>query len=207
VVRTGSLRTQSARHRVDHGTICGRSCANSGHYKPLCACVDRTFVKSKIRRAGVQKKFGLLPQSRRTRPGSQDPGRSVSPIRLRQRSSRRWASGKRDAPYFLVIIAPIASERPSYRFSGLMQHDRGLPKALPRCPQDGGLPSACDSRKVTGRVSAVRRTGLRLAATTVKAIPAVSPGQRKGGSVSASPAKRSLGCSERCIRNLAARQG
>jgi hypothetical protein len=39
--RTGSLRTQSARHRVDHGTICGRSCANSGHYKPLCACVDR----------------------------------------------------------------------------------------------------------------------------------------------------------------------
>src|SRR6266487_2992254 len=22
----------------------GRSCANSGHYKPLCACVDRTFV-------------------------------------------------------------------------------------------------------------------------------------------------------------------
>src|SRR5262249_27323463 len=23
------------RHRVDHGTICGRSCANSGHYKPL----------------------------------------------------------------------------------------------------------------------------------------------------------------------------
>ena len=34
-VRTGSLRTQSARHRVDHGTICGRSCANSGHYKPL----------------------------------------------------------------------------------------------------------------------------------------------------------------------------
>jgi hypothetical protein len=30
VVRTGSLRTQSARHRVDHGTIYGRSCANSG---------------------------------------------------------------------------------------------------------------------------------------------------------------------------------
>jgi hypothetical protein len=38
--------TQSARHRVDHGTICGRSCANSEHYKPLCACVDRTFVNS-----------------------------------------------------------------------------------------------------------------------------------------------------------------
>src|SRR5262245_29524388 len=51
-----------------------------------------------------------------------------------------------------------------------------------------------------------RRTGLRLAATSVKAIPTVSPAQRKGGSVSASPAKRPLGCSERCIRNLAARQ-
>src|SRR5260370_35025879 len=44
MVRTRSLRTQSARHRVDHGTICGRTCANSGHYKALCACVDRTFV-------------------------------------------------------------------------------------------------------------------------------------------------------------------
>ena len=44
MVRTRSLRTQSARHRVDHGTICGRSCANSGHYKPLCAYVDRIFV-------------------------------------------------------------------------------------------------------------------------------------------------------------------
>ncbi len=45
--RTGSLRTQSARHRVDHGTICGRSCANSGNYKPLCACVDRTPGRSR----------------------------------------------------------------------------------------------------------------------------------------------------------------
>jgi hypothetical protein len=26
---------------VDHGTIWGRSCANSGRCKPLCACVDR----------------------------------------------------------------------------------------------------------------------------------------------------------------------
>jgi hypothetical protein len=42
VARTGLLRTQSARRRVDHGTICGRSCANSGHCKPLCAYVDRT---------------------------------------------------------------------------------------------------------------------------------------------------------------------
>jgi hypothetical protein len=46
--RTGSLRTQSGRHRVDHGTICGRSCANSEHYKPICACVDRTFVNPKF---------------------------------------------------------------------------------------------------------------------------------------------------------------
>jgi Cation efflux family len=49
-VRTGSLRTQSARHWVDHGTISGRSCANSGHYKPLCARVDRTkFVRAGVR--------------------------------------------------------------------------------------------------------------------------------------------------------------
>jgi hypothetical protein len=35
---------------VDHGTICGRNCANSGHYKPLCACVDRTkFVRAGVR--------------------------------------------------------------------------------------------------------------------------------------------------------------
>jgi len=31
-------------HRVDHGTISGRSCAKSGHYKSLFACVDPTFV-------------------------------------------------------------------------------------------------------------------------------------------------------------------
>jgi hypothetical protein len=41
----------TARHRVDHGTICGRGCANSGHYKPLCACVDRTFVNPNSFRA------------------------------------------------------------------------------------------------------------------------------------------------------------
>ena len=54
MARTRSLRTQWARHRVDHGTICGRSCAKSGHYKPLCACVDRTFINP-TSRAGVQK--------------------------------------------------------------------------------------------------------------------------------------------------------
>ena len=63
-----------------------------------------------------------------------------------------------------------------------------------------------EGHRARQRDSHDRRTGLRLAATTVKAIPTVSPAQRKGGSVSASPAKRPLGCSERCIRNLAARQ-
>src|SRR5947208_15096831 len=52
-VRPGSLRTQSARHRVDHGTICGRSCVNSGHCKPLCACVDRTKFVAPASVAGV----------------------------------------------------------------------------------------------------------------------------------------------------------
>jgi hypothetical protein len=41
----------SARHSIDHGTICGRSCAHSGHFKPLYARVNRTFCQ--IRRAGV----------------------------------------------------------------------------------------------------------------------------------------------------------
>jgi hypothetical protein len=53
--RTGSLRTQSARHRVNHGTICGRSCANWGHYKPLCACVDRSFVNRNSSRRRPEK--------------------------------------------------------------------------------------------------------------------------------------------------------
>jgi hypothetical protein len=46
---------KSGQRRVDHGTICGRSCANSGHYKPLCACVDRTFVNSNL--PGVRSNF------------------------------------------------------------------------------------------------------------------------------------------------------
>jgi hypothetical protein len=53
--RTGSLRTQSARHRVNHGTICGRSCANWGHYRPLCACVDRSFVNRNSSRRRPEK--------------------------------------------------------------------------------------------------------------------------------------------------------
>jgi hypothetical protein len=63
-----------------------------------------------------------------------------------------------------------------------------------------------EGHRARQRDSRDRITGLRLAATTVRAIPTPSPGQRKGGSISASPAKRPLGCSERCIRNLAARQ-
>src|ERR1700730_3081539 len=56
VVRTESLRAQSARHRDDQPTISGRSCANSAHYKPLFACVDRTFVKSISSRRRPEKK-------------------------------------------------------------------------------------------------------------------------------------------------------
>ena len=52
--------TKSARHRVDHGTICGRSCANSEHYKPLCACVDRTFVNSPFSKGAAW--FTATPQ-------------------------------------------------------------------------------------------------------------------------------------------------
>src|ERR1700732_2467403 len=56
VVRTESLRAQSARHRVDQPTISARSCDNSGHYKPLFACVDRNFVKSISSRRRPEKK-------------------------------------------------------------------------------------------------------------------------------------------------------
>jgi hypothetical protein len=53
--RLDPLLTQSVRHRVEHGTICGRSCANSGHYKPLCACIDRTFVNPNSSRRRPEK--------------------------------------------------------------------------------------------------------------------------------------------------------
>ena len=58
MARTRSLRTQWARHRVDHVTICGRSCANSGHYKPLCACVDGIFVNLKFVTRAARKNSG-----------------------------------------------------------------------------------------------------------------------------------------------------
>jgi hypothetical protein len=63
-----------------------------------------------------------------------------------------------------------------------------------------------EGHRARQRDSRDRITGLRLAATTVRAIPTPSSSQSKGGSISASPAKRPLGCAERCIRNLAARQ-
>jgi hypothetical protein len=36
---------------------CGRSCAKSGHYKPLCACVDCTFVNPNSSRRRPKKFF------------------------------------------------------------------------------------------------------------------------------------------------------
>jgi hypothetical protein len=51
------LAAPGERHRVDHGTSCGRSRANSGHYKPLCVCVDCTFVNQDSSRRRPEK-FG-----------------------------------------------------------------------------------------------------------------------------------------------------
>src|ERR1700737_293022 len=72
VVRTESLRAQSTRHRIDQPTISGRSCANSAHYKPLFACVDRTFVKSISSRRRPEKKERIaaeLPEREVQGPG------------------------------------------------------------------------------------------------------------------------------------------
>src|SRR5262245_43256577 len=49
-----NVRTQLPRHRVDHGTICGRSFANSGHYR-YYAPVLIAPLSIQIRRAGVKK--------------------------------------------------------------------------------------------------------------------------------------------------------
>jgi SAM (Sterile alpha motif) domain-containing protein len=98
--------SRSARHRVDHGTICGRNCANSGHYKPLRACVHRIFVNSnssrrrpeKIRRyrnphwdAGVREK---LAQGMSGRLSAQWPnGLCMQPLRLFEHALvRRYSS-------------------------------------------------------------------------------------------------------------------
>src|SRR5258707_15686621 len=79
VVRTESLRAQSARHRVDQPTISGRSCANSARYKPLFACVDRTFVKSISSRRRPEKKERIAGEGR---------GRAASAFTLSVYTSR-----------------------------------------------------------------------------------------------------------------------
>src|SRR5213080_5455960 len=40
----------------------GRTCANSGHYKALCACVDRTFVNPNSSRRRPEKRTGAFLQ-------------------------------------------------------------------------------------------------------------------------------------------------
>jgi hypothetical protein len=77
------------RDRVDHGTICGRSCANSGHYKPLCACVDRTFVNPNSSRRRPEK----FCEARRRRP-TELPESSGSAA-TRPRTTSRRAAGRR----------------------------------------------------------------------------------------------------------------
>src|SRR6478672_6489580 len=49
---------QSAQHRVDHGTICGRSGAISGHHKPPCACVSASLSIPKAVAPGARKNSG-----------------------------------------------------------------------------------------------------------------------------------------------------
>ena len=86
MARIRSLRTQWARHRVDHGAICGRSCANSRHYKLLCACVDRTFIN---RNASGRRPENLKPAPRRDTEGGK--------LRRRKpcRNSRSWSEPAR----------------------------------------------------------------------------------------------------------------
>ena len=109
MVRTGSLRTQSARHRVDHGTICGRSCANSGHYKPLRACVHRTFVNPNSSRRRPEKigktvrvlwstaRQGTEGRARIKRAGIAEGHIAFAPVRMtRLHQELRHARGDHD---------------------------------------------------------------------------------------------------------------
>jgi hypothetical protein len=76
----------TARHRVDHGTICGRSGANSGHYKPLCAYVDRTFVNPNSSRRRPEKiRSGATWRTRSCR---------LQPSRKPQSRSPLWKQGR-----------------------------------------------------------------------------------------------------------------
>jgi hypothetical protein len=88
MVRTRSLRTQSARHRVDHDTICGRSCANSEHYKPLCACVDRIFVNPKFVAPAARKNSGRVVD--KIAP-------LLAPVKPRHRAGRLPGRGSRNS--------------------------------------------------------------------------------------------------------------
>jgi hypothetical protein len=101
VVRTGSLRTQSARHTIDHGTICGRSCANSGHYKPLCARVDRTKFVAPVSVAGPN--FFWKPDRGRNRryDGRADAAKNknAKPERLRDVFAGKMKRACRFFPY------------------------------------------------------------------------------------------------------------
>jgi hypothetical protein len=83
MVRTRSLRTELARHRVDHGTICGRSCANSGHYKPLCAVLIAPFQSEFV---------GRRPENLEPAPR---PGAEFWPLRLFAFELRRWRNAAR----------------------------------------------------------------------------------------------------------------
>ena len=102
MVRTGSLRTQSARHRVDHGTICGRNCANSGHYKPLRACVHRIFVNSNSSRRRPEKirRFADLRDASRTTNHRRQPS---PPGSIRHDRDHRIATTPRRSRLLLLL--------------------------------------------------------------------------------------------------------
>jgi hypothetical protein len=65
--------------RVDHATICGRSCANSEHCKSLCACVDRTFVNFPRPAKAIQRSVPLVAR-KATTDGSPYAGGSIWPV-------------------------------------------------------------------------------------------------------------------------------
>jgi hypothetical protein len=127
MVRTRSLRPRSARHRVDHGTICGRSCANSGHYKPLCACVDRTFVNPNS--------SGRLPENLEPAPRQHSP-------RLVRNVGRRVAWPCDRAPFCNGVrssLSPVKAIAPALCHTRLGDarapcRARQLLHALQSCP-------------------------------------------------------------------------
>jgi hypothetical protein len=116
MVRTRS-RAQSARHRVDHSTIYGRTCANSRHDNPLCACVDRIFVNPNSAHRRPEK-FG----ARRLAVGH---GRAVDVLQLVvaalfaspsraiwRRSPGSGCNGRREIDYSLLARPPTIDYHP-----------------------------------------------------------------------------------------------